>query len=173
LDVKQSTATVYRHTKRCLLEYFGRDKPLDQITPGNADDWRIWLTEPVNEKNPKEGGQGLADNTARRRCGFAKQFFRAAMRRRLISENPFGDMKGVSVVAKRDRDYFVTREEAAKVLDACPDAQWRLLFALSRYGGLRCPSEHLALTWGDVNWDRDRFTVRSPKTETTKATKKE
>jgi integrase len=40
-----------------------------------------------------------------------------------------------------------------------------LIFALSRYGGLRCPSEHLALTWGDVNWDRDRFTVRSPKTE--------
>jgi hypothetical protein len=30
-------------------------------------------------------------------------------------------------------------------------------------GGLRCPSEHLALTWG-VNWERERITVRSPKT---------
>ncbi len=36
---------------------------------------------------------------------------------------------------------------------------------MSRYGGLRCPSEHLSLTWGDVDWERDRITVRSPKTE--------
>ena len=69
------------------------------------------------------------------------------------------------MLANRARDYFVSRDEAAKVLDACPDAQWQLLFALSRYGGLRCPSEHLALTWGDVDWERGRITVRSPKTE--------
>jgi len=54
---------------------------------------------------------------------------------------------------------------ADKVLEACPDAQWKLLFALSRYGGLRCPSEHLALRWGDINWERGRMTVHSPKTE--------
>jgi len=40
-----------------------------------------------------------------------------------------------------------------------------LLFALGRYGGLRCPSEHLSLRWGDVDWEHDRITVRSPKTE--------
>ena len=39
-----------------------------------------------------------------------------------------------------------------------------MLFALSRFGGLRCPSEHLALTWPDVDWERDRFRVDSPKT---------
>jgi hypothetical protein len=47
----------------------------------------------------------------------------------------------------------------------CPDAQWRLLFALSRFGGLRCPSEHLGLRWGDIDWERGRITVHSPKTE--------
>jgi integrase len=46
---------------------------------------------------------------------------------------------------------FVTREEAHAVMDACPDAEWRLLFALSRFGGLRCPSEHIALRWADVD----------------------
>jgi integrase len=51
------------------------------------------------------------------------------------------------------------------VLDKCPDAQWRLLFALSRYGGLRCPSEHLALTWQDVDWDQGRIHVTCSKTE--------
>jgi integrase len=73
-------------------------------------------------------------------------------------------MKGTSVKANRSRDYFVTREEADAVTAACPDNQWKLLFALSRYGGLRCPSEHLALLWGDVNWDAETITVRSPKT---------
>jgi len=57
------------------------------------------------------------------------------------------------------------RQEAQKVLDACPDAEWRLIFALSRFGGLRCPSEHLALKWSDVDWANGRFTVHSPKTE--------
>ena len=152
--MKASTATVYGHTRRCLVEYFGADKPLVEITPGDADDWARWLH-----------GQGLAENTARRRCGIAKQFFRAAERKRLIAENPFGDMKGVGVVKVREREFFLSRDDASKVLDACPDAQWRLLFALSRYGGLRCPSEHLALRWGDVDWERGRIAVRSPKTE--------
>src|SRR5205814_2652396 len=101
----------------------------------------------------------------RRRCGIAKQFFRAAVRRRLITENPFADLKGLTVKGNRERDYFITREETAAVLDACPNAEWRLLFALSRYGGLRCPSEHLALTWADVDWERGRFRVASSKTE--------
>lgn len=63
------------------------------------------------------------------------------------------------------RKFFVTLEAAYKVLEACPDAEWRLIFALSRFGGLRCPSEHLALTWPDVDWERDRFRVVSSKQE--------
>ena len=74
-------------------------------------------------------------------------------------------MKGCGVRENKARMYYVTREEAQKVLDACPDAQWRLLFALSRFGGLRCPSEHLGLRWGDVDWEHGRITVHSPKTE--------
>ena len=156
-DIKPGTAEIFGHVRRCLIGYFGVEKPLGEITPGDADDWRRWLAD-------SENGQALGPNTVRRRCGIAKQFFRAAVRRKLITENPLGDMKGIEVRAARDKFYFVTREEAAKVLDACPDSQWQLIFALSRYGGLRCPSEHLALTWGDVDWERGRMRVRSPKT---------
>ncbi len=154
-DVKGSTATVYKHTRRCLIEYLGADKPLASVTPGDADQWRIWLAH----------DQELGENTIKRRCGIAKQFFRAAFRRRLIGENPFADMRGIAVQRNRERFYYVSQADAQKVLDACPDAQWRLLFALSRFGGLRCPSEHLALRWGDIDWERGRMTVRSPKTE--------
>ena len=74
-------------------------------------------------------------------------------------------MKNMTVDANKDRDYVISREDASKVLDACPDAEWKLIFALSRYGGFRCPSEHLALRWGDVDWERGRIVVHSSKTE--------
>ncbi len=153
--VKQSTAVVYGHTKRCLVEFFGREKPLSDISPGDADEWRAWLTS----------SQNLAPNTVRRRCGIARQFFKAAIRRRLLTENPFSELQeGVAVKGNKSRDYFVTREESDKVLKACPDDEWRLLFSLARYGALRCPSETLTLTWADIDWDNERITVPSPKT---------
>ena len=99
------------------------------ITPGDAEDFRRYLRGKLGE------------NTTRRFCGRAKQFFRKAMRDRLIAESPFADMKKLTVEGSAERQYFVTREEAQAVLDACPDNQWRLLFSLCRYGGLRCPSE--------------------------------
>ena len=151
-DVKPGTARIYGHVKANLTGFFGDDKPLREITPGEADQWLSYLIR-----------LGLAHNTIRRRCGVAKQFFRVALRRKLVSSNPFEDLKSATQ-GNPERFYFVTQAEAQKVLDACPDAQWRLLFALSRYGGLRCPSEHLGLTWGDINWEKGRMLVRSPKT---------
>jgi len=59
----------------------------------------------------------------------------------------------------------VTGETARTVLEACPNGDWRLIFALCRYGGLRCPSEVRALRWSDIDWGGSRFTVRSTKTE--------
>ena len=154
-DLKESTKTAWGHTKRCLIEFFGATRPLDRITAGEAEDFRRWLVD----------DQKLAENTVRRRVGFAKQFFRAAVRYEYLSKSPFVEIGGCSVRENRDRDHYVTREEAAKVLDACPSIGWRLIFALSRFGGLRCPSEILKLRWRDVHWDQDRFTVHSPKTE--------
>jgi len=139
--------------RRNLVEHFGANCDMATITPGDADEFRVTLRRKMGE------------NTVRRHCGRAKQFFRAAVRKKLIPENPFGDMKALNVKAVEDRFYFVTREEAFKVLEACPDAQWRLLFALARFGGLRVPSEPLALRWSDIDWEHDRINVPSPKTE--------
>lgn len=153
-DVKGSTAAVYGHTRRNMIEHFGPEKVMTDITAGDADDFRLYLSQ-----------LGLSENTVRRRCSIAKQFCRAAVRRRMLKENPFGDMRGISVRGNKTREFFVPRDMADRVLAACPDAQWQLLFALSRYGGLRCPSEHLALRWGDIDWAQCRITVRSSKTE--------
>jgi len=152
-DVKPRTVINDKQARGFLVEFFGANRPMPSITPGDGDDFRRDLMRQVGP------------NTARRHCGRAKQFFRAALRKRLIQENPFADMKDCSVRGNKDREYFIEREDAAKVLEACPDAEWRLLFALSRFGGLRCPSEHLELRLDDINWELNRMTVRSPKTE--------
>ena len=50
------------------------------------------------------------------------------------------------------------------MIDACPDAQWHLIFALARYGALRCPSEILELKWSDIDWNKQDMLVRPEKT---------
>lgn len=152
-DLKPGTTETLHIVRVNLIDYFGKDKPLADITPGDADEWRLKLIE-----------MGLAANTVRKRCGIAKGFFKAAVRKRLIASNPFDDIKG-GVQANPDKLFFVTRDVIAKVMEMCPNPEWRLIIALSRFGGLRCPSEHMQLRWGDINWEKHRITVHSPKTE--------
>ena len=120
---------------------------------GDAQDFRLYLI-----------GRGLAENTVRWAIGRARQFFTAAIKHGLIDRNPFEGI-AATVRANPDRFYFITREEAQKVLGACPDAEWRLIFALARYGGLRCPSEVLGMTWPDVDWNQNRVRIPGIKTE--------
>lgn len=164
-DVKPNTRAHLIRARNDLVDYFGAKRLLSTINAGDAEEWYRWLALPKTATVRKQNGRGLGENTARRIAGRAKQFFRFAKSKKLVVEDPFALLKDVQVQASEGRYYHVTREETDKVLRACPDAQWRLLFALSRYGGLRCPSEHLALRWGDVDWGRNRITVHSPKTE--------
>ena len=166
-DVKPNTRTHWNHTVRNLLGFFGAERPLVSINPGEARDWERWLKSGGARENryvEQTADDGLASNTVRKRVSNAKQFFHDAVERGLIAKNPFAGLKG-TVGNNPERSFFVTREMADKVLAACPDLEWRLIFALCRFGGLRCPSEHLALTWADVNWAENKFLVRSSKTE--------
>ncbi|MCC5829683.1 MAG: site-specific integrase [Phycisphaeraceae bacterium] len=86
------------------------------------------------------------------------------MKRGYIKQNPFAGQI-VAVRANVSRFHFVTEQDVRLVMDQCDDLQWRLLIALSRWGGLRVPSEPLALKWEHVDWDQQRLIVPSPKTE--------
>ncbi len=43
--------------------------------------------------------------------------------------------------------------------------EWRAIVSLCRFGGLRCPSEILTLRWNDIDFERGKMNVRSPKLE--------
>jgi integrase len=81
-----------------------------------------------------------------------------------LSKNPMRKIpQGSFRNVKNDRP--ISMEEYAKLLDACPNQEWRTILALARIGGLRCPSELKRLRWVDINWAQNRFLVRSVKTE--------
>jgi len=165
-DAKPSTHVHWRQAQQQLLRFFGSDRPLDSITPGDAADFARWLRSPearVMRYGDAAASAPLSINTAGKRLQDAKQFFRDAVDRGLIDANPFEKIVG-RCGCNRHRDFFVDRETALRVLEACPDAEWRAMFCLARWGALRVPSELLMLKWTDINWAAGRFTVRSPKT---------
>lgn len=154
-DAKPNTIISWRRTLRYLLMVFDSSRTLQSFRKSDCKDFRQHMI-----------GLGYAEATVRRTCGVARQFFEDAKERGLIGENPFKTRDvPVSSVTNQNRQVYIPRETANAVLAACPNLEWQLLFALSRYAGLRCPSEHLSLKWDDVHWDRSRMTVRSPKTE--------
>ncbi len=153
IDLKPGTLLVLKQGRDALVGFFGENRPMESIFAGDADLWRLDQLK-----------QGYADATVRKRVTTAKQIFSRAMRSKIIEVNPFADLPSATR-GNAARQRFISPAVADQVIAACPDAQWRLIFALSRYAGLRCPSEHLALQWGDVDWERGRFTVHSSKTE--------
>jgi integrase len=164
IDAKASTRLVWMNARRNLEVFFGRDKRLAEITAADADAFRLHLGRVRESGRGKGKGKRLAENTIRKRVSVAKQFFRLAVRSKWIAENPFADQRGLAIGGREDRTEVLSREEYLRVVAACPDREWRLIIALSRFGGLRCPSEHLALTWDCVDWEKRLLTVRSPKT---------
>lgn len=64
-----------------------------------------------------------------------------------------------------ERRYYVSREAIERVMDKAPTDEWKLLIGLGRYGGLRIPSEVVDLKISDIDLERGRITIASPKTE--------
>ena len=115
-DVKQTTLVRYRDAERKMAAFFQKDNIAD-VTVQQAKNFRVYLKTTV----------GLGENTLSRLIGLARQFFNAAIDAELITKNPFRGQP-VSVRANDARFFYVTPNMARKVLDACPDSQWRLIF---------------------------------------------
>lgn len=83
-DVEDRTHINWKSTRYKLTDYFGEDRELASITAGDADRWRTQIAA------------AHAPATLANHVKFAKHFFRHAMRRRIIPENPFAELRGAS-----------------------------------------------------------------------------
>jgi integrase len=131
------------------------------VTPSmtNSSEWIC--IEPRKQKLP--------ETTIDRRLSSCRTIFTDAVRHQLISANPFDGfrkpLRGLVSRNNRQRKHIVSAEDILLVIERAPDAEWRCLIALSRFGGLRVPSEALSLRWTDNDWNRNLIRVPCPKLE--------
>ncbi|MEP3480338.1 MAG: site-specific integrase [Fuerstiella sp.] len=149
----EKTLEKWRTTLNTIRDFFGY-AALEDINAAKTHEYRVWL----------EKHKSFKPNTYRKHIQNCKLFFNGAIREEIVSNNPFRDIPSGSV-KNRERDYFLTGADTEKIIAAAPDSMWRLIIALCRYGGLRCPSEVVDLKWDDVLWDQSKVIVNSSKTE--------
>lgn len=150
-ESKPGTIVTLRRVAHDLNSFFGAEIDLRAVTESSADAFRTYY---VNH---------LAAATASRRLKNTRMLFKHAVRMKLIPLNPFAEVSAKSV-NPAERKHYVLPEDAKRIIEAC-NPTWRIIVALCRFAGLRCPSEVLSLKWEHVNWATNRMTVPSCKTE--------
>ena len=135
-----------------LTALFG-PRPLTSLTHTDGEAYRAAML-----------ARKLRQTTVHKRLAHAKAMLEDAVRLGHLPANPFKHVKQRQGDPSERRAY-VPVVDIQRVIDHCPNVWWKLLVALARFGGLRTPSEPFSLTWGDVDWERGRVSVPSPKTE--------
>lgn len=158
----KSTVSKWKGTENFLNDLFHK-RPLNSITQDDAHQFRVWLNQRrIKQKTAGRNGQPMSENAKRKHIANCKMFFNAAKRRGLVDSNPF-EFQTSSTEVNRSRDHYITPEDTLRLLNSAPDAQWRLMIALWRLGGLR-KMEIFNLVWADYQPDYGRLLVRSTKT---------
>lgn len=157
-DWKPRTLSRMENVRRHLIAQLGGATSINSVTPGDADRFARWAR--ANFPSRSHSGKIIGD---------ARQFFKAAIRDRLISDNPFAEIDSRQQHNPERAAYVPPETAAALISHACP--YYAALIAAARFGGLRVPSEPLSLEWSNVDWEAGRLLVTSPKTAATKPTR--
>jgi len=150
-DGKPATMVSYRSCQKHFFEVFLPTDFIETITPNRLLEWKSALRVKYKEAS-------VATHLK-----VVRTVLNWAVKQEWLPKSP---MTGISIgrFINRDNDRIITKEECAKLLDACPNQEWRVIIALLRIGALR-PSEIKLLRWRDILWEQNRFLVHSPKTE--------
>ena len=148
---KPATVAVGKQVVANLKEYMPEGIRINQITAGHA-----------KEFHEKLKARGMATTTIHKRIQFARQFMHDAVDWKIIDENPFSKVRTQRSTVKVNE--FVPREVVDKLMKKA-NPVWKVILGLSRYGGLRTPSETLSLRWEDIDWEMNRMSIPEPKVE--------
>lgn len=136
-DYKPASLISWGQVIKLLKRFFGACS-LDDVTPERAEALRASMI-----------AQGLRPTTINKRLQHARMFFANAVQQGYLPSNPFQFVRH-RPGDPAERRAYVPIDVVEKVMEHAPDATWRLLIALSRFAGLRMPSEPLSLRWQDV-----------------------
>ena len=123
-SVKPKTMKLYQWHRDKFFERFSHSELIENVTAERCLDWKAGLLT----QQAVAGVAGIMKG--------AKAVFDWAVELDWIRKNP---MKKISIgsFVNRENDRVISMEEYAKLLDACPNQEWRTIIALARIGGLR------------------------------------
>ena len=162
MPASKETTNKWRGTKDLLLDCFDGNRTLDTFTLADGREFREWMEHRKIAKNSRSPSGRMSENSMRQRMANCKTFFNYAVSEEPIANNPFRRQHSSTVKVEAGK-INIPSEVVYKVIDAAPNAQWRLLIALWRYAGLR-KMEPMHLRWSDVNWAEGKLRVTSTKT---------
>jgi integrase len=162
--VKPASLLAVKQATRNLIDFFGADRRLANITAGDADDFKKWLLSDARSARQPDMPRRLSHATCGKRLSYACSIFADAVRHEIIARNPFEGVKRPGATNPARQAYVPVEWVERLIREQAPNAEWRLLLAMSRYLGVRVPSEPFSMTWGDVDWEHSRLRIPSPKT---------
>ena len=157
-EVKDRTVVRYRNQTAFMRQFFGENGKVDGLSVEDGKRFHKWL-----RRQKKPNGDPYSDNYIHKIVKTSRQVFDFGLASKLLSENPLKGVKAPESI-NDERDAEITPEMTKAILNAA-NPKYRLIIALARYAGLRCPSELAGLKWSHFLWDQNRFIVHSPKTE--------
>ena len=166
VDGRKVTGQRDYYNSKCLLrilrQHFGPCK-IKAISHGQIERYRI-----VRLQTPTKHGKQRTIAAVNRELSILRKVFNVAKRNRWIIENPFhcGDPL-IRPGDERPRERILTREEEARLLDACtgPRAYLRPVIICAIDTGMR-RGELLKLRWSDIDQSNRVIKVQALNTKT-------
>ena len=160
--VKQSTLVVYDYVEHRLFSYFDRTTYLRRLSSEHFENWKTFLK--TDYRSPRDN-EPLSEATVAGSITKVKAVFNWAIKEKWITKDQ-DPLQGVGRGSFASRVEFreMTMDDYRLLLAFCPCQEWRVIIALARIGALR-PGEILLLRWADIDWEKKRVRVTSPKTE--------
>ncbi len=158
-QVRPTTFDSYRRTTALhVVPSLGR-RPLDKLT---VEDLDLFYGQLLKSGRKKKGGQsaGLAPKTVRNIHLMLNKALSDAHRKGLVLRNVAAVADGPKLKARRRGEIKAwDANQLGAFLDDVADHRLHSAFHLSAHTGMR-RGEVLGLRWGDVDFDRDRLSVR-------------
>ena len=151
-DLKPASFELYEGTVERLLDFFGKDGCLRDITLERAEDFVL------AQKNRAPGRQGneLSDWTREQVKRHCKTIFRAAVQWNYLAVNPFAGLRSKRLVTRRW--YRMKPEEYHALLDVTPSLREKVAYAVFYTAGLRM-HEAFNLTWDCLDFQKSILLV--------------
>lgn len=152
---EENTIRNFRQVERLVQERFPVQR-ITELTKTDAADFYTWMRTT----------KGLGENSVKKHYQRTRQIFEHATDMELVGKNVFRVRAITTTVGVAEKQY-IPPETIDAVIEYLPadKLEWKLLFAISRYLGLRIPSEIQQMTWADVDWSHNTITIHSPKTK--------